>query len=388
MQADEVRIKKVWDMNEMEAKELVKKIMHCDQVIHEQQLNVGWKPPSDKFFDFLHDGQTGAHSGIGDSSYKGADSETQGKSQMNQNTSIMESQHNQGQSNNELENDNNQSNVTGGNANHGDIKDKYERIKNVFKLLIDEAEYLIDDKALERCRGKSLKEQFQIKIDSIRKSLGIDELQYVDLLVDIIYGFQHEHEKAIAQKVQDEEQEYLVQENENGERQAIPDDNGRRGEHTPFNNHGEKTNETQENDPLKLRLDPDLLTKALKRFYQAKEDQIALELVAGQGKKKSKRSNFESEKETEERKRKQERIFWEKLVSILSEQKLSVWRALDKSMTKYYSLLVDRQNLIEETGLLNQQNEELKTLLNQYLQAGVNQELQVPPTQVISLNIR
>jgi hypothetical protein len=114
VQADEVRIKKVWDMNESEAKDLVKKIMHCDQVIHEQQLNVGWKPPADKFFEFLHDGQGGAHSGVGDSSYKGADSETQGKSQMNQNTSIMDSQ-NQGQSRSELDNDNNQSNVTGGN---------------------------------------------------------------------------------------------------------------------------------------------------------------------------------------------------------------------------------------------------------------------------------
>ena len=57
-----------------------------------------------------------------------------------------------------------------------------------------------------------------------------------------------------------------------------------------------------------------------------------------------------------------------------------MWRALEKALTKYYMMLVERQNLIEETGLLNQQNEELKTLLNQYLQAGVNQELQVPPT--------
>jgi hypothetical protein len=32
-----------------------------------------------------------------------------------------------------------------------DIKDKYEKIKNVFKLLIDEAEYLVDDKAMEKC---------------------------------------------------------------------------------------------------------------------------------------------------------------------------------------------------------------------------------------------
>ena len=63
------------------------------------------------------------------------------------------------------------------------------------------------------------------------------------------------------------------------------------------------------------------------------------------------------------------------MTSILSEQKLSVWKALDKALTKYYQMLVDRQNLIEETGMLNQRNEELKTVLNQYLQAGVNQEL-------------
>jgi hypothetical protein len=61
------------------------------------------------------------------------------------------------------------------------------------------------------------------------------------------------------------------------------------------------------------------------------------------------------------------RLLWEKYCTILDPQKLSVWRALDKALMKYYSMLVNRQNLIEETGLLNQQNEELKTLLNQYL---------------------
>jgi len=80
-------------------------------------------------------------------------------------------------------------------------------------------------------------------------------------------------------------------------------------------------------------------------------------------------------------------MFWSKMTNVLPPQKLSVWRALEKALGKYYQMLVDRQNLIEETGLLNQQNEELKTLLNQYLQAGVNQELQVPPTQVIRLDI-
>lgn len=67
---------------------------------------------------------------------------------------------------------------------------KYEKIKNVFKLLIDDAEYLIDDRAFERCENASLKEQFSIKIDSIRKSLGIEEMRDVDLIVKIFYEFE------------------------------------------------------------------------------------------------------------------------------------------------------------------------------------------------------
>lgn len=55
-------------------------------------------------------------------------------------------------------------------------------------MLIDEASYLIDDRSMERCQGKSMKEQFMIKIDSIRKSLGIDNMNDVNLLVDSLYG--------------------------------------------------------------------------------------------------------------------------------------------------------------------------------------------------------
>lgn len=42
-------------MNEKEAQELVEKIMHCDEVIHLQQLSVPWKKPTDNIFHFLQD---------------------------------------------------------------------------------------------------------------------------------------------------------------------------------------------------------------------------------------------------------------------------------------------------------------------------------------------
>jgi len=331
-------------MNDAEAKELVKKIMHCDQVIHEQQLKVDWRPPTDRFFDFLTDGHHGVTSG-GDSSYKGAESETQGKSQMNQNTSIMDSQ-NQGMSRSELQED--QSIVTGIQP---DVKDKYERIKNVFKLLIDEADYLVDDKAMEKCIGASKKDQFKIKIDSIRKSLGIDDLKYVDLLVDVFYKYQKEHDRKIQELLEQEEQEYIAL-NENGEKNYIPED-VKRGTDVNQPANGAAPAEEQVHDPNKLDLDPDLITKALAHFYTRKEEE-ALKDVDFNNKKKSKKSNFESEKDQEELKRKSQKLQLQKLVTILTEQKLSVWRALDKSLSKYYQLLVDRQNLIEDTGLLNQ----------------------------------
>ena len=135
-----------------------------------------------------------------------------------------------------------------------------------------------------------------------------------------------------------------------------------------------------------LVIDSDDIVLVLKDFHKKREERMNNAELVGNPRMK-KRSNFETEEQKKERVKKEERMFWEKMTSVLDDKKLSTWKALDKALTKYYALLVDRQNLIEETGLLNQQNEELKTLLNQYLQAGVNHELHVPPTQVIRLDI-
>ena len=153
--------------------------------------------------------------------------------------------------------------------------------------------------------------------------------------------------------------------------------------------HVNQQNSGTEADPVdddNLVIDNDDIVLVLKEFHKKREDKMNNADLVGNPRMK-KRSNFETEEQKKERAKKDERMFWEKMTSVLDDKKLSTWKALDKALTKYYALLVDRQNLIEETGLLNQQNEELKTLLNQYLQAGVNHELHVPPTQVIRLDI-
>lgn len=359
--------------------------MHADKVIHLQQLSIKWDPPRDQFFAFLSESNAVA----GDSSFKGADSATQGNSIMNQNTSIIDSQGGGAHAHSKSELVDDQS---VGTKNENTTREKYERMKQVFRFLIEECPYLIDDKASERSMGVDGKEALKIKIDSVRKSLGIEDMADVELLVDVLYKYQEKHEEKLEEerkKMEEAEQEDPDNANPEVNPNNINDPRKTSNDATlNGNGDGQGSHEEEEVDENKLRLDSELVTSALKEFHLARENRnLMKDLMNQKNKKKSKDSKSTDKARDASREKKKEKIYWGHMTQILNEQKLSVWRALDKSLSEYYQLLVDRQNLIEETGLLNQQNEELKTLLNQYLQAGVNQELQVPPTQVIRLDI-
>jgi len=61
------------------------------------------------------------------------------------------------------------------------------KIREVFTLLTEECAFLLEDKVKEQCLGKSDKESLTIKIDSIRKTLGIKSMEDIQLLVNIFY---------------------------------------------------------------------------------------------------------------------------------------------------------------------------------------------------------
>lgn len=167
-------------MNEKEAKAIVEKIIQADKVIHTQQLDIPWVPPQDDYFKKMLQSQDQAQP----ESYQGAESQEQHSQMDAQNT----------HSKSDLVQDMSQ-HASDDKGQAADNLLRYEKIKNVFKLLIEDAEYLIDDRTFERCEGATLKEQFQIKIDSIRKSLGIEEMRDVDLLVKIFYEYEANYQK-------------------------------------------------------------------------------------------------------------------------------------------------------------------------------------------------
>ena len=221
-----------------------------------------------------------------------------------------------------------------------DVAFKYERTKNVFRMLIEEADYLIDNRALERCEGQSMKDQFRIKIDSVRKSLGIDNMDDVDLLVETFYNFEAKYKK---------QQDAILAE-QLAILEAAAAESGQPIQ--PLVDERRSTEDPKPTDPLYLDLDPDHLVLALDQFHIDREDRAVNDQLNGNTRNK-KKSNFESAEQKAEREKRKQKMFWEKLTTVLTPQKLSVWKALDAALTKYYNMLVTRQNVIEDTGMLN-----------------------------------
>lgn len=214
-----------------------------------------------------------------------------------QNTSQMDSSKH-GMSKSELVDDGNHSQSTG--RENQDLKDNFFKVKNVFEILIREGSYLIDDKALQQCEGKSQKEQFLIQIDSIRKSLSIDSMQDVQLLVTTFYEFGEKKKKRL-----EEEEKKRLAEREEMELNNMPqlkDPKNDKDKKDAKNKDGKNAapeplpieNEEEEKDPTKPDLDLDDVVECLEEFHNEREQQLANQdaFVNPTAKKKS---NFQTE---------------------------------------------------------------------------------------------
>ena len=87
----------------------------------------------------------------------------------------------------------------------------------------------------------------------------------------------------------------------------------------------------------------------------------------------------------EKKKPKEEKLFWERMATVISPSAHGTWQHLEKSLKEYTKILEQRARGIEGVNNLGSQNQELKELLNQYLGSRINEELIVPPTDTIKL---
>jgi len=75
--------------------------------------------------------------------------------------------------------------------------------------------------------------------------------------------------------------------------------------------------------------------------------------------------------------------YWERMTNIIDDKRYRLWKIVLFSMKKYNKLLKERLALAEDIRYIKEQNTELKALLRQYMNAKINEELEVPPTQIM-----
>jgi dynein regulatory complex protein 1 len=187
----------------------------------------------------------------------------------------------------------------------------------MLELLCDEAGFLVEDRVHSMIGSLPQEEQDLVKVDSILKSLGVETQAEVEAMLPYFTKAQH----------------------------------------------GEDPNRA----PL---ISPEDTVRAIRAYVEDQQRQAARQASA---------VTMTMEEKAEKKRRDREREFWERLARVIPDQKARLWNALEDGLNKYNKLLTDRQNLLDETEGLRMQNDELRSLLNQYMSAKINEELYVPP---------
>jgi len=227
----------------------------------------------------------------------------------------------------------------------------------ITEILLTETDFLLDEKTREKIQSLQIYEDDpeevqrekaetvqRIKMENLKKTLELDSLEEMNSLYEALYT----HVRVLRKN------EVL---GENGEEEQMENDEERENEY-----------DDEDGD---IEYDPDVVIEALIKFMEEKQGQLM--------ENKSRKNKGDSK----ENYSKEEKVVWERLTHVLPDHTFRIWNVLDKSLSKYHDLLLDRQKLIEQTGDLHNQNEELKNLLNQYFQ--INHELIIPPTKMIQL---
>jgi len=131
----------------------------------------------------------------------------------------------------------------------------------------------------------------------------------------------------------------------------------------------------EDSDELRL-VDPSHAVKCLRNFVDEFRDSGGPTAAAAAGQAANSKTAAT---------RREERQFWERMSNVIARRTHRLWKNLYDCMQNTYSTLDERKRCISGNGSLETQNKELRALLSQYMSARVNDELYVPPAQMLQL---
>lgn len=203
-----------------------------------------------------------------------------------------------------------------------------ETVRLIFETLCDSAGFLVEEKVEKLLQKLPPEESKVLKVDNILRVIGIDTPEETTKMIN-----------------------FFIQciEEEKGSIEDLHD------------------------------ISTELLIKILRKFVEEQNKKAMMEQNES-GRKKKVLSTVEKAKD---RKRKEEREFWKRMAQIIPESRYKVWGALERGLEKYGEILAKREKLITETEMIRKQNNELRDLLNQYMQQKINEELLVPTQKML-----
>ena len=315
---DELRFKEIYDMKSKEARELALKVVLADRTIKTQQLGRDNIPNDNNEGFSLDELQKDQEIDEDENNLKKKSLEEKKKANFKHN-----------------------------------ILDKISipRVKQVFECIIDEAEFLIDTKTIEKCEGMTSEEKVPEYIESICRALNIKNEHELNELLALFYKSNKDNKKPGDDNEENKEKD---DESENSE------------------------DKQKDNDDISF--EKDNVLNILKEFSRVKakkaKEKLQSNATSGGGGGYSVEDNEEAKRE---RMKYLSETYWEKLGNTISQKTYNVWKALDNSLTAYHDLLFERKQLVESVKDLNEKHGELQKLLTQYMNSDINKELIFPP---------
>ncbi|KAJ3125191.1 hypothetical protein HK100_010936 [Physocladia obscura] len=354
--SDTTKYTEIWAMNEENTLQLMRKVIVADRIIVEQQLGMQWiAPPEDLFrtrapntFKLqkngsqIHDENIDGVEFVGTKLHERTGGSNESLAAIFKETRLA-------------------------NAPAGYTK----TMKKMLELLCNEAGFLVEEKLQKLLAPLHKDEQSLMKLDSIFKALGVETIEDIEKLTSFFF--------AKAQTVSDANASTTTA--TSADSVAAP-------------------NESIITSSLSTLhsslINPNDVIRAIRKFvedHRSEKDSGRYNFLdADEG---SDEKNFvKSENEVMETnginckisptsKIDQQRHYWERMAGVIDDKSYRIWMAVYVAMKKYNTLLTERHQLTQDIDSVRSQSEELKGLLRQYMAAKVNDELQVPPTQIM-----
>ena len=211
--------------------------------------------------------------------------------------------------------------VIGGSSAAGKLRYTCEQVQAVLDLLCGECHFLIPDTAAGSSGGDGEVDGHLLSADALLHALGVEDEEDMDELVSLFY--------------------------------SSPAD-------------------------TTLNVDPNDVASVIRTFVLHRS-QSSLSTAHTTNTATSSSPSHSAQHEKRQRRRDKEAAYWSTLSRVNGDSVSEVWEGVEGWLVRYNGVLDERQRLLEETGGLSRQNEELRNLLSQYQTAKINKQLILPP---------